>query len=124
MKRTLADTPTLRAVLAVGAAMTAVAFAFGVRAGYSTAMGAAIAAFDLYLIAWIVDGLVRSAAGGGGGGALAAVIVVKSLLLFSLVLLLASRDYFAPIPLLIGLGALPLGIVIGGLSRPPAEPGA
>jgi hypothetical protein len=105
--------PALRPVLVVGALLSAGAFFFGVRAGYSTAAGVAIAAADLYVLARMVGALT----GGQGGVRLVPVVLIKFLLLVTVILLVLSRKVFAPLPLLVGLGALPLGVVASVFRR-------
>jgi hypothetical protein len=108
--------PALRPVLVVGALLSAGALFFGVRAGYSTAAGVAIAAADLYVLARMVGGLV-GATSSQAGVRLAPVVLIKFLLLVTVILLVLSRKVLAPLPLLVGLGALPLGVVASVFRR-------
>jgi hypothetical protein len=94
-------------ILALG-----VVFFSGFRAGFSTAVGAAVASANLYVL-----GRAASAMLGRGSGAQAwrIVAVLKMLLLFVGVWVLLTTGIVDPIPLVVGLGALPLGLATGSM---------
>jgi hypothetical protein len=118
---------SIRAVVIAGAALAVVALAFaGVGAALSVAVGAGLAASNLWLLARIVTELLPSEAAGAeaqsrAGWALVAVLKMFGLL--GLAWLLMRHGIVSPLPMLIGFGALPIGIAIGSLvsdrSAPP-----
>ncbi|WP_394825070.1 hypothetical protein [Pendulispora albinea] len=109
--------PSLIPVLATGALMTAGAGLFlGAHAALSTAAGVALAVLDLYVLTRMVSAMVGIDPA-RQGARWAPVVLLKFLLLFTGVILLLSRKIFLPLPFLTGIGALPLGIVLGTLFR-------
>jgi hypothetical protein len=122
---------SIRAVSWTGAAMALVALAFaGVAAAFSVAAGAALAAGNLWLLARIVAELLPSDGPGAesqsrGGWALVAVLKMFGLL--AAAWLLMRHGIVSPLAMLVGFGALPIGIAIGSLvsdrSAPPSDDG-
>jgi hypothetical protein len=87
-------------------------------AGLSAAVGAALAAGNLWALARVVAALLPSDRPGAeaqsrGGWALAAGL--KMFGLVAVVWLLMRRGFVSPLPMLVGFGALPIGIAIGSL---------
>jgi hypothetical protein len=110
---------SIRAVAIAGAALALLALAFGgLGAAISVAMGAGLATGNLWLLARIVTALLPDEGGGAeaqsrAGWALVAVL--KMLALLALAWLLMRHGLVSPLPMLIGFGALPIGIAIGSL---------
>jgi hypothetical protein len=92
-------------------AMAAAVFGDG-RAALSVAIGAAIAAANLFVLAQIVAGVIGRSGNAGIWGVFA---VAKMLVLFLGLWLLMTKGLVSPIPLLVGYGSLPIGIAIGSL---------
>ena len=110
------------AVAAVGAAMSLAALLFfGLATAFSVAVGAAIAAGNLWALARIIGSLLP----GEGADATAAasqskagwgvVAVLKLLGLVAGVWLLMRHGVVSPLPMMVGFGSLPIGIAIGSL---------
>lgn len=95
------------AVVAFGAAFSGLALLlYGARAALSVAVGATIAALNLYVLAIVGRGMT-----GGPGATLAPLIgLVKVLALFGGTWVLLAQKLVDPLPLVGGLLALPLGI--------------
>ena len=109
--------PALLPVLGTGAFMTAGAGLFmGSHAASSAAAGVIVAVLDLYVLTRMVSAMV-SIDPARQGARWAPVVLIKFLLLFAGVIFLLSRGVFLPMPFLTGIGALPVGIVIGTLFR-------
>jgi hypothetical protein len=114
---------SLVAVAISGAAISAVgAGLFGLRAGASAAAGAAMAAGNLWALARVVVALLPqegAAADGSSGhahkGAWTVVALVKTAGLLVAAWLVLSYRVAAPLPMLVGFVALPIGIAIGAL---------
>jgi len=105
--------PAFSPVLAVSMAMVVVfAIARGSQAAISAGAGAATALGDLWILTRMVHAMTNIAPE-QQGARWAPLVLVKFLLLFSGVVVLLSRNIFQPLPFLTGLGALPLGIVVG-----------
>jgi hypothetical protein len=102
-------------VSAVGAAV------FGARAGGSVAAGAAIATGNLWVLARVVAALLpdenapSAARAGERKGAWTVLALVKTVGLLMAAWLVLSYRVAAPLPMLVGFGALPIGIAIGAL---------
>ncbi|HLK35802.1 MAG TPA: hypothetical protein VKU41_03545 [Polyangiaceae bacterium] len=122
------------AVLALGA----LAF-FGAREGFSAAVGAALATVNLWALARVVAELLPPAPAAGSASAPPApaakaagpwtlVGLLKMLGLLAIAWLLMRHGVVAPLAMLIGFGALPIGIAIGsivsdrGADAPPLGP--
>ena len=132
---------SVKAAAVLGAVFTVAAFATqDARTGLSVGVGAAIAVANLITMRAIVRALVRSpereaggddegadedgetaekkdhrAAGKRGGAAWGIFAVIKIFVLFGGIWILLSKGLVAPIPLVVGYGVLPLGIVAAGL---------
>jgi hypothetical protein len=117
----------LRASL-VSVALTGATFAlaalalFGLSAAASVAVGAGLATVNLWALARIVAALLPDEAGGptgttGASGAVAWALlgIVKMFALFAVVWLLMRHGVVSALPMLVGFGALPIGIAIGSL---------
>ena len=109
----------LRMVLVIAAVLTLFGLAFaGLAAGLSVALGGALAAGNLWILARIVMELLPNDSAGAdaqsrGGWALVAVFKILSLL--ALAWLLMRHAIVSPMPMLVGFGSLPIGIAIGSL---------
>ncbi len=119
---------SLRAVVITGAVLALCALAFaGVGAAVSVAAGAGLAAGNLWLLARIVTALLpddRPGAEAQSRAGWALVAVLKMFGLLALAWLLMRHGIVSPLPMLVGFGALPIGIAIGSLvsdRRPPPE---
>jgi hypothetical protein len=118
---------SIRAVAIAGIVLTLVAAVFaGLGAAFSVAAGAALAAGNLWLLARIVAELLpsdREGAEAQSRAGWALVAVLKMFGLLALAWLLMRRGLVSPLPMLVGFGALPIGIAIGALvsdrSAPP-----
>jgi hypothetical protein len=118
---------SLRAVIVAGAALGLLALAFAsVGTGLSVLAGAALAAGNLWLLARIVSELLPSDRAGAEAQSRGGWALVAALKMFGLVAvawLLMRHGIVSPMPMLIGFGALPIGIAIGSLvsdrSAPP-----
>jgi len=106
----------LWSVAIIGAATTLVAaVASGARPAVSVAFGAAIAVSNLWAIGLVVRGLLGPKRGSTPWALLA---VAKFTVLIGGLYFLLKSGWVDLLPLLIGYGALPLGIVAGQLGAP------
>lgn len=106
----------LRVVCIVGALLTLGALLMG---GPRIMLAAAIGATAAVLNLWVIGRLVASFLSGHGRMSWGFVATVKLLVLFGGMYLLVRSGVVSAIPLAIGYGALPLGIVaaqLGGVS--------
>lgn len=93
----------------------------GASVGLSVAVGGAIAVANLWALARIVLALLPVDAAGAraqqsrGRGGWGLVAVGKMLGLVAVVWLLMRHGLVSPLPMLVGFGALPIGIAIGSL---------
>jgi hypothetical protein len=97
--------------------VAALAF-FGLRTGLSVATGGALATGNLWALARIMGALLpsgRPEAMAQSRAAWSLVAALKMLALFVVVWLLMSEGLVAPLQLVVGFGALPIGIAIGSL---------
>ncbi len=121
---------SIAAVAASGAVFTlGAAVLWGVGTAISVAVGASIAAANLYVLARIVSAVLPQAAqaepdpsgrasrGAATGLAWGLFALVKMIVLFGGIWLLMVKGLVSPIPLVVGYGALPIGIAIGSLIR-------
>jgi hypothetical protein len=111
LRTTLVAVALSGATLALGTLAT-----IGPKAARSVAVGAVLAVGNLWALARVVTALLqneRRRRRGPGGWALLA--VAKMLGLFTVVWLLMRYAIAAPIPMLVGFGALPIGIAIGSV---------
>jgi len=110
---------SLVAVAASGAALTAGSLVlFGARAGLSSGMGVIVAVGNLWALARIVTALLPDDAEGARAqsrGAWTLLASIKVLGLLAMVGLLMRSAVVSPLALLVGFGALPMGIAIGSL---------
>ncbi len=112
---------------------------WGLHAGLSVAAGALIAVGNLYGLARIVGALLGTRAEGDPGAGMWGILaVLKVLGLFGGVWLLLSAHLVEPVGLVVGWGALPIGVTLGtlfsdkrdrpvaprGKEAPPAGPSA
>ncbi len=108
----------LASVVGVGALLAGAGAAiFGRRSGFSVAAGAGLAAANLWALARVVASLLRDEGGrpAGGPGAWGLIAPLKTVGLLVAAWLLLSYRVVAPLPMLVGFGALPIGIAIGAL---------
>jgi hypothetical protein len=111
---------SIMAVAGVGAALSAAALAFfGPTTALSVVVGAAVSTANLWALGRIVSALLPSESDGAqaqsrAGWALLA--LVKMLSLVAVVWLLMKHGVVSPVPMLVGLGALPIGVVVGSLA--------
>ena len=91
-------------------ALAALVF-FGRKAALSAAIGTAVAEVNLWALARVVSGLLRADRAGLWGSA----ALLKMLALVVVVGLLMRYAAVAPLPMIVGFGALPMGIAIGTL---------
>ena len=117
---------SIRAVAVAGAALVLFALALaGPGAAVSVAAGAALAAGNLWLLARIVSSLLpgdRVGAEAQSRAGWALVAVLKMFGLLALAWLLMRHGIVSPLPMLIGFGALPIGIAIGSLVSDRSQP--
>lgn len=110
---------SLAAVAISGGFLTLGALVFGgAAAALSVGTGAGLALGNLWALARIVVALLpdesgRTPSGGLGGWALLGMLKMVGLL--GAVWLLMRHGVVSPLPLVIGFGALPIGIAIGAL---------
>jgi ATP synthase I subunit len=110
---------SIAAVALTAAAFTMCALAFaGVAAAASVAFGGALAAGNLWALARVVAALLpdsRRTAEAQSRGAWSLLAALKMVGLIAVAWLLMRRGIASPLPMLIGFGALPIGIAIGSL---------
>jgi hypothetical protein len=109
----------LAAVAIAGAGLSLGALpVFGLGAALSVAVGGAIATANLWALARIVLALLpddRAGAQAQSKAGWALVALLKMLGLIAAVWLLMRHGVVSPLPMLVGFGALPIGIAIGTL---------
>ena len=113
MRRCLAGVAIAGGVLAVCALAVADPWS-----AFSVAMGGAIATANLWILARIVHALLPSTAEGARAQSRAAwalVAALKMVGLVGVVWLLMRHGVVSPVPMMVGFGALPIGIAIGSL---------
>lgn len=111
------------AVALCGATLTLPALiVMGPRTALSVAVGAAIAAGNLWVLARIVTELLpnsesvsRHRGSLSAAGVWVLLAILKMFVLFAVVWLLMRCALVSPLSLLVGFGSLPLGIAIGSL---------
>ncbi len=111
-------TTSFLVVAIVGAALAAVgAVLYGLEAGLSVAIGAGAALANLYALTRIVGFVTvpRPDARPEGAAALRVLAVGKSVGLFGGLGFLLFRHLILPIPMVVGYGALPIGIAIAAV---------
>jgi hypothetical protein len=113
------------AVVGVGLSVAAVSL-FGLSVAWSVAIGAAIAALNLWALARIMVPMLptdEASARPGKRGRHALAAILKMLGLVGGVWLLMRHGVVSPIPMVVGFGSLPIGIVIGSLVSDRSAPG-
>jgi hypothetical protein len=116
MRTALAGVGAMGAMFAIGAIA-----GWGVRAGVSVAVGGLIAVANLYGLARIVGALLGSRGGQDGqdgepeanAGMWGLLAILKIVGLFGGVWLLLSSNLVQPVGLIVGWGALPVGVSLG-----------
>ena len=122
MRTALVGVAAFGAIFAVGAGA-----GWGLRAATSVIVGALVALANLYGLARILGALVGTRAEGSSDSGLWGLLAFfKVLALFGGVWLLLSSRFVDGIPLVVGWGALPMGIAVSALvsdkTDPPAAP--
>jgi hypothetical protein len=111
---------SIMAVAGVGATLSAAALAFfGPTTALSVTVGAAVSTANLWALGRIVSALLPSesdAAQTQSRAGWALVALVKMFGLVAVVWLLMKHGVVSPVPMLVGLGALPMGVVVGSLA--------
>jgi hypothetical protein len=109
----------VKAAAILGAILTVGALGlYGSRAAFSVLVGAILAVGNLLTMRAIIRALVRAPDeknASGGGVAWGLLAILKMVILFGGVWILLSRKLVDPMPLVVGYGALPLGIVASTL---------
>lgn len=85
---------------------------FGPRTGFCVAVGAAVATANLYALGRIIDAFTGDKPGGGAWKVFG---LVKIIFLFGGVWLLLTKGVVDPIPFVVGLGSLPVGLSISSM---------
>jgi hypothetical protein len=107
-------------VVALGFCVAAL-LVFGLRVTASVAIGGAIAVLNLWAVARVIGALLPSgptagtAAEAQSRGGWVLVALLKMLGLVAVVWLLMRHGVASPLPMVVGFGSLPIGIVIGSL---------
>ena len=108
--------------VAVGGAtlVAGAAFSFGAVTAFHVALGAGFAALNL----WTIERSVRALLGQALQIPWLIFLIVKYLALVGVAFLILQRGSVPLLPVIVGFGALPMGIVIGQLVQPlPEVPG-
>ena len=101
------------AVAIVGALFTVGGLGFfGMRSAFCVAVGAAVATGNLYALGKIIDAFTGDKPGGGAWKVFG---LVKIIVLFGGVWLLLTKGIVDPIPFVVGLGSLPVGLSISSM---------
>ena len=111
---------TMIAVAATACVFSAVAaYAFSLRTALGVAIGGAIAVSNLWVLTRIISSVMPDEEGPRRDAKTAWGILggFKFVLLLGLVWFLMTKHVVDPIPLLVGFGALPIGIAFGTLVR-------
>jgi hypothetical protein len=114
------------AVAVTGAVLSAAALPLaGLWSAFSVAVGGAVAAGNLWVLGRVIAAILPGDAQGAktqsrGGWAL--VGLVKMIALVAVVWLLMRHGLVAPLSMVVGLCALPIGIAIGSLVSDRSEP--
>ena len=90
---------------------------FGARVAAAVALGVVLAVSNLWVLERVVRVFLQSE-----GGRWAAIALVKAAILFGMVALLVKSGMVDVLPLVVGFGALPLGVTIAGLWPVAASP--
>lgn len=114
--------PATVATAVVGVAFTLGAWMLvGGAAARSVAAGALVATLNLVAMSWMVTTLITPSARGSTRGAASALVLVKTLALFGVLFALLRSGAVEPIALVVGYGAMPIGIVVAALVAPPHD---
>jgi len=122
LRRCLAGVAIAGGVMAVGALAVADAWS-----AFSVAVGAVVATGNLWVLARVVHALLPRSAEGARAQSRAGWALVAALKMVGLVggvWLLMRHGVVAPVPLMFGFGALPIGIAIGSLVSDRSAPEA
>jgi len=95
----------------------------GSGVAFSVAIGAALAASNLWALARIMVPMFPSERPTRSRGGRGLVAVLKMLGLVGIVWLLMRQGVVSPIPMVVGFASLPIGIVIGSLVSDRSAPG-
>jgi hypothetical protein len=110
---------SILAVAVVGGVLSLVSLLFfGLSTAFSVGVGAALAAVNLWALARIVAALLPTGPAGARAQSKAAWGLLATIKLFGLIAvvwLLMRHGIVSPIPMVVGFGALPIGIAIGSL---------
>jgi hypothetical protein len=110
---------SIAAVALAGAGLALAALVvFGMSTAFSVTVGAAIAAANLWALARIVAALLPEDAQSARSQSKAAWALLAVLKMFGLIVavwLLMRHGAVSPLPMMVGFGALPIGIAIGSL---------
>jgi ATP synthase I chain len=110
---------SIASVALVGAGFALVTLVvFGMSAALSVAVGAAIAAGNLWALARIIAALLPDDAQSARSQNKAAWALLAVLKMFGLIVavwLLMRHGVVSPLPMMVGFGSLPIGIAIGSL---------
>ena len=116
---------TFASVLAAGIVLTALGAALrGRSAAVSVGVGTVLAVANLYVLARVVHALAVPAPRANAGAAWAVITVGKIMLLFGLAWGLMTWRMADPIPLVVGYGALPIGIAFAAIVSEKTDPRA
>jgi hypothetical protein len=113
LRRCILGVAAAGATLAVGAMAV-----FGAAAAFSVAVGAGIATGNLWILGRVVTAILPTGAAGARSQSRAAWALVAGLKmvgLIAVVWLLMRHAVVSPLAMLVGFGALPIGIAIGSL---------
>lgn len=114
--------PASAATALVGAALAAGAWALvGPSAAWSVAAGALVATLNLVALSWMVGRLMVPSGRSATRGVALVLVLVKTVLLFGGLFALMRGGFVEPIALVVGYGAMPVGIVVGALVAPPKD---
>jgi hypothetical protein len=95
---------------------------YDARFALGVAIGAALAVANLAVLGWVARAILRGGRQRRMGGLVG---IAKLLALFGGIWLLWSHGVASPLALVVGYGALPIGIAVGGMlaPRPDEHPG-
>jgi hypothetical protein len=113
LRASFVGTAVCGAALALGTAALV-----GARAGFSAAIGTAVAEANLWALAQIVSALLQ----GQHAGAWGVVAPLKMFALVAVVGVMMRYTAIAPLFMVVGFGALPMGIAIGSLMSDRSAP--
>jgi hypothetical protein len=123
MKTTERDASMTAAYLSVAVSGVVLLAGAGVSSGARTSMAVALGVVIALSNLWVVERLVRLTLE-NAGGRWAVIALVKAAILFGLVALLVKSGAVDVLPLVVGFGSLPLGVVVAGVwpvTRAPEE---